>query len=117
MIYDMRIYDLKPGSVPQYMEAVREVAFKIRQDHGVKLAGLVLHGHRETEQGGPHLGLRRPGALRQGANGRDQRSEMGTGLCIPRPGPDSQAAGHDHERRGLLRRASVGLDAVRTINA
>ena len=39
MIYDMRIYDLKPGSVPQYMDAVREVAFKIRQDHGVKLAG------------------------------------------------------------------------------
>ena len=39
MIYDMRIYDLKPGTVPQYMDAVRELAFKIRQEHGVKLAG------------------------------------------------------------------------------
>ena len=39
MIYDMRIYDLKPGSVPEYMKAVEEVAFKIRQDQGIKLAG------------------------------------------------------------------------------
>ncbi len=39
MIYDMRIYDLKPGSVPEYMAAVQEVALQIRQDHGVKLAG------------------------------------------------------------------------------
>ncbi len=39
MIYDMRIYDLKPGSVPRYMAAVREVALKIREENGVKLAG------------------------------------------------------------------------------
>ena len=39
MIYDMRIYDVKPGLVQQYMDAVREVALKIREDHGVKLAG------------------------------------------------------------------------------
>ena len=39
MIYDMRIYDLKPGTVPEYMAAVRELALVIRQDHGVKLAG------------------------------------------------------------------------------
>ena len=39
MIYDMRIYDVQPGAVPRYMEAVREVALKIREDHGVKLAG------------------------------------------------------------------------------
>ena len=39
MIYDMRIYDLKPGSVPEYMKAVGEVALKIREDHGVRLAG------------------------------------------------------------------------------
>ncbi len=39
MIYNMRIYDLKVGTVPQYMAAVREVALKIRDDHGVKLAG------------------------------------------------------------------------------
>ena len=39
MIYDMRIYDLKPGSVDDYMAAVEEVALKIREDYGVKLAG------------------------------------------------------------------------------
>lgn len=39
MIYDMRIYDLQPGAVNTYMDAVREVALPIREDHGVKLAG------------------------------------------------------------------------------
>jgi hypothetical protein len=39
LIYDMRTYDLKPGSVPEYMSAVEEVALKIRQDYGIKLAG------------------------------------------------------------------------------
>ena len=39
MIYNMRTYDLKPGSVPEYMRAVEEVALKIRQDYGIKLAG------------------------------------------------------------------------------
>lgn len=39
MIYDLRIYDLKPGSVPQYMAAVREWALPIRSDYGVKLVG------------------------------------------------------------------------------
>ncbi len=39
MIYNMRIYDLKPGAVPDYMAAVSKVALKIREDHGIKLAG------------------------------------------------------------------------------
>ncbi|MCI0439521.1 MAG: NIPSNAP family protein [Chloroflexi bacterium] len=39
MIYDMRIYDLQPGAVPKYMDAVRDVALKIREDYGIKLAG------------------------------------------------------------------------------
>ncbi|MCH8061401.1 MAG: NIPSNAP family protein [Chloroflexi bacterium] len=39
MIYNMRVYDLKPGAVPEYMAAVREIALKIREDHGIKLAG------------------------------------------------------------------------------
>ena len=42
MIYDMRIYDVQPGAVPRYMEAAREVARKIREDHGVKLPRLNL---------------------------------------------------------------------------
>ena len=33
MIYDMRIYDLKPGSVDAYMSAVEDVALKIREDY------------------------------------------------------------------------------------
>ncbi len=39
MIYNMRVYDLKPGAVPEYMKAVKEVALKIREDQGIKLAG------------------------------------------------------------------------------
>lgn len=39
MIYDMRIYDLQPGSTQKYMDAVREVALRIREDNGIKLAG------------------------------------------------------------------------------
>ena len=57
MIYDMRIYDLQPGSVPQYMKAVEEVAIKIRDDYGVKLAGWYYHRHRSPEPHRPHLGV------------------------------------------------------------
>ena len=39
MIYDVRIYDLKPGKVEEYMAAVREVGLPVRESHGVKLAG------------------------------------------------------------------------------
>ena len=39
MIYDMRTYDLTPGSVPAYMQAVREVALPVREAQGIKLAG------------------------------------------------------------------------------
>ncbi len=35
----MRIYDLQPGSVPQYMAAVRDIAKPVREDYGIKLAG------------------------------------------------------------------------------
>lgn len=39
MIYDFRTYDLEPGSVQAYMDAVREVALPVRRRYGVKLAG------------------------------------------------------------------------------
>jgi hypothetical protein len=39
MIYDFRMYTLKPGSTPDYMAAVKELALPIRQRHGIKLAG------------------------------------------------------------------------------
>ena len=39
MIYDFRMYTLKPGSTPTYMEAVEELALPIRQRYGIKLAG------------------------------------------------------------------------------
>jgi hypothetical protein len=38
-VYDFRMYTLKPGSTPDYMAAVRELALPIRQKYGVKLAG------------------------------------------------------------------------------
>jgi len=37
MIYDLRIYDLKPGALAEYMAAVREVGLPVRERHGVKL--------------------------------------------------------------------------------
>ena len=39
MIYDMRTYDLNPGALQPYMDAVREVALLIREDNGITLAG------------------------------------------------------------------------------
>ncbi len=39
MVYDFRMYTLKPGGVPEYMAAVKELALPIRQKYGVKLAG------------------------------------------------------------------------------
>ena len=39
MIYDMRTYDLNPGALQAYMDAVKEVALPIREDNGITLAG------------------------------------------------------------------------------
>ena len=39
MVYDFRMYTLKPGGIPEYMAAVREVGKPVRDKHGVKLAG------------------------------------------------------------------------------
>ncbi|MCH8236221.1 MAG: NIPSNAP family protein [Chloroflexi bacterium] len=39
MIYDMRTYDIAVGQVGKYMEAVEKVGLKVREDHGIKLAG------------------------------------------------------------------------------
>ena len=39
MIYDMRIYDLTPGSVAAYMQAVEEVALPVREAQDIVLAG------------------------------------------------------------------------------
>ena len=39
MIYDFRMYTLKPGAVPDYMAAVKDVALPLRLKHGIKLAG------------------------------------------------------------------------------
>jgi hypothetical protein len=39
MIYDFRVYTLRPGATPDYMAAVKEVALPIREKYGIKLAG------------------------------------------------------------------------------
>ena len=39
MIYDFRMYTLKPGSTPDYMAAVEEIALPVRKKYDVKLAG------------------------------------------------------------------------------
>lgn len=37
MVYDLRIYDIRPGRVPDYMAAVREVGLPVRRRYGVRL--------------------------------------------------------------------------------
>ena len=37
MIFDMRVYDLVPGGIPEYMAAVREVGLPVREKYGVTL--------------------------------------------------------------------------------
>jgi hypothetical protein len=37
MIFDLRIYDLRPGALAAYMAAVREVGLPVRLRHGVRL--------------------------------------------------------------------------------
>ena len=39
MIYDYRIYTLKPGATTEYRAGVKELSLPIRQRHGVTLAG------------------------------------------------------------------------------
>ena len=39
MLYDFRVYTLKPGATPAYMAAVKELALPIRNKYGIKLAG------------------------------------------------------------------------------
>jgi hypothetical protein len=39
MLFDMRTYDLKPGSLDAYMAAVREIALPVRERYGIRLAG------------------------------------------------------------------------------
>ena len=39
MIYDFRVYTLKPGATPEYRAGVKELSLPIRQRHGVALAG------------------------------------------------------------------------------
>jgi hypothetical protein len=37
MIFDLRIYDLRPGTLQEYMAAVRDVGLPVRRKHGVNL--------------------------------------------------------------------------------
>jgi len=39
MIYDFRMYTLRPGATPDYRAGVKELSLPIRQRHGVTLAG------------------------------------------------------------------------------
>ena len=42
MIYDFRMYNLKPGATPDYRAGVKEVGLPIRQNHDVVAVRLVL---------------------------------------------------------------------------
>ena len=57
MIYDFRMYTLKPGATPDYRAGVKEVGLPIRQNHDVALSGWYWSDVRRVEPGGAHLGL------------------------------------------------------------
>ena len=50
MIFDVRTYDISMGHVPEYMEAVREVALPVRERYGVRLAGWYFSDIGEQNQ-------------------------------------------------------------------
>ena len=39
MIYDFRMYTLKPGATPDYRAGAKEIGLPVRQRHGAALAG------------------------------------------------------------------------------
>ena len=55
MIYELRTYTLKPGSVPEFEERFAKRK-PLREKHS-KLGGLLAHRVRHVEPGGPHLAL------------------------------------------------------------
>ena len=78
MIYDFRMYTLKPGATPDYRAGVKEVGLPIRQNHDVALSGWYWSDVGALYQGSTSGvtrtlstcsprggGLRRPGLGRQ----------------------------------------------------
>ncbi len=86
MIYDFRMYTLKPGCTPDYMTAVKELAFPIRQRYGIKLAGWYYSDIGELNQVVHIWGYRDHAHLREGRAQFTSDPDW-TGKYVPRITP------------------------------
>ena len=59
MIYDMRTYDLNPGALQTYMDAVREVALPLRRRLWRQARRVVLYRYWEVKSRCSYLGVSR----------------------------------------------------------
>ena len=86
MIYDFRMYTLKPGCTPDYMAAVGELALPIRQRYGIKLAGWYYSDIGELNQVVHIWGYRDHAHLREGRAQFTSDPDW-TGKYVPRITP------------------------------
>ncbi len=49
MIYELRIYDCNPGKLPNLLKRFEEHTLKLWEQHGIRQAGFLHHGHRPVE--------------------------------------------------------------------
>ena len=94
------------------MDAVREVALPIRQENGVKLAGWYYTDIGKLNRVVHIWAYDDLAHFDKARTAVTSDPKVAEGLRLPRPGPHSQAAGHDHEGRRLFRRASIGGNAI-----
>ena len=105
MIYELRTYDMRPGSIEEFERRVEEAPAP--QDSPVPHGGLLAHVHRPAEPGRPHLALRGP--ERQG--GHPGRGGQEPQLAPQDPGPGAEHGERSHRARALrqgLEPAEIG---------
>jgi len=90
VIYDFRMYTLKPGTTPDYMAAVKELALPIRRKYGVKLAGWYYSDVGELNQV-VHIWAFRDHAHMVEAKAKIAQDPEWTGKYVPRVLPLIQA--------------------------
>ena len=86
MIYDFRMYTLKPGATPDYMAAVKELALPIRQKYGIKLAGWYYSDVGELNQV-VHIWAYRDHAHLEQAKAQVAKDPDWSGKYVPRVRP------------------------------
>lgn len=86
MIYDFRMYTLRPGATPEYMAAVKELALPIRKKYGIKLAGWYYSDVGELNQV-VHIWAYRDHAHLEQAKSQVSKDPDWSGKYVPRVRP------------------------------